>query len=90
MDLWVNLILRYAGLILRMELTYNTRLIGNNLLHTKYGLSVMYNNLRLLIIVFFETNGSQTMLQSNSTNPAINSIQLMMLAWNVYWVHRSI
>jgi hypothetical protein len=35
----------------------------------------MYNNLRPTNNRF-ETNGSQTILQSNSTNPAINSIQI--------------
>jgi hypothetical protein len=69
---------RYAGShFYEWGLTYNTRLIDdNNLLHAKYGLSVMYNNLRPTNNRFFETNGSQTILQSNSTNPAINSIQI--------------
>ncbi len=69
---------RYAGShFYEWGLTYNTRLISdNNLLHAKYGLSVMYNNLRPTNNRFFETNGSQTILQSNSTNPAINSIQI--------------
>lgn len=45
-------------------LTYNTRILKNaNLLHVKYGLSVMYNNLRPTNNRFFVKNGNQTELQ---------------------------
>ncbi|MBX9889530.1 MAG: hypothetical protein K2Y30_16550 [Flavobacteriaceae bacterium] len=69
---------RYAGShFYEWGLTYNTRLIDdNNLLHAKYGLSVMYNNLRPTNNRFFETSGDQTILQSNTINPAANSIRI--------------
>jgi hypothetical protein len=58
-------------------ITYNTRISkNNNLLHAKYGLSVMYNNLRPTNNRFFETNGDQTILQTNASNPAFNSIRI--------------
>jgi hypothetical protein len=47
-------------------LTYNTRLFKDaNLLHAKYGLSVMYNNLRATDNRSFVVNGDQTNLQVN-------------------------
>ena len=49
--------------------TYNTRIFSNNnLLHAKYGLSVMYNNLRPTENRFFVKNGEQTELQTGSVN----------------------
>ena len=48
--------------------TYNTRLLkNNNLLHLKYGYSVMYNNLRPTDNRVFVKNGNQTDLQVNGT-----------------------
>ena len=48
-------------------LTANYRLLKtNNLLHLKYGFSVMYNNLRPTGNRSFETNGDQTNLQTNA------------------------
>jgi hypothetical protein len=42
-------------------LTLNSRILkNNNLLHAKYGLSLMYNNLRPTGNRYFETNGNQT------------------------------
>jgi len=47
-------------------LTYNTRLFKNdNLLHAKYGLSVMYNNIRPTDNRSFVVNGNQTNLDVN-------------------------
>jgi hypothetical protein len=47
--------------------TYNTRILkNNNLLHAKYGLSVMYNNLRPTDNRSFVLNGNQTLLQTNA------------------------
>ncbi|TDD78705.1 hypothetical protein [Flavobacterium caseinilyticum] len=47
--------------------TYNTRIFKNyNLLHAKYGLSVMYNNLRATDNRFFAVNGNQTNLELNA------------------------
>lgn len=44
--------------------TYNTRIFkNNNLLHAKYGLSLMYNNLRPTDNRYFVKNGEQTDLQ---------------------------
>ena len=46
-------------------LTYNTRILKNaNLLHAKYGFSVMYNNLRPTDNRLFVKNGNQTELQT--------------------------
>ncbi|WP_414000178.1 hypothetical protein ACMDB5_06390 [Flavobacterium sp. W1B] len=47
-------------------LTYNTRMLKNdNLLHAKYGFSVMYNNLRPIANRSFVVNGNQTNLEVN-------------------------
>lgn len=47
--------------------TYNTRILkNNNLLHAKYGLSVMYNNLRPTSNRNFDVVGNQTLLQINA------------------------
>lgn len=49
--------------------TSNTRLFKNdNLLHLKYGFSVMYNNLRPTDNRLFVTNGDQTNLETSSVN----------------------
>jgi hypothetical protein len=58
-------------------ITYNTRILKeNNLLHFKYGFSVMYNNLRPTENRFFEKEGEQTVLMSNTIDPAQNSISI--------------
>tara|TARA_R110000868_G_scaffold44106_2_gene147696 strand:+ start:5078 stop:6142 length:1065 start_codon:yes stop_codon:yes gene_type:complete len=68
--------------------TSNTRLFKNaNLLHLKYGFSVMYNNLRPTDNRFFEANGNETILQTNSNVPAANSINIEEARFkNVYLV----
>lgn len=49
--------------------TFNTRIAKeNNLLHAKYGLSLMYNNLRPTDNRYFVTNGDQTDLVSHPIN----------------------
>jgi hypothetical protein len=49
--------------------TSNTRLFKNdNLLHLKYGFSVMYNNLRPTDNRLFVTNGNQTILETSAIN----------------------
>ena len=49
--------------------TANTRLFKNdNLLHLKYGISVMYNNLRPTYNRLFVANGNQTDLETSSVN----------------------
>ncbi|MFH6993775.1 hypothetical protein [Flavobacterium sp. FlaQc-48] len=49
--------------------TYNSRLMKNdNLLHAKYGLSLMYNNIRPTENRNFVVNGNQTVLQTNAIN----------------------
>lgn len=49
--------------------TYNSRLMKNdNLLHAKYGLSLMYNNIRPTDNRSFVVNGDQTVLQINAIN----------------------
>ena len=48
-------------------LTYNTRIFKkHNLLHAKYGFSVMYNNLRPIDNRYFQKNGDQTLLATSS------------------------
>jgi hypothetical protein len=50
-------------------ITYNSRILkNNNLLHAKYGLSLMYNNLRPTDNRYFEKNGNQTGLVTSSVN----------------------
>jgi hypothetical protein len=50
-------------------LTYNTRILKeNNLLHFKYGLSLMYNNLRATDDRYFVKNGSQTDLVASTVH----------------------
>lgn len=50
-------------------LSYNTRIMkNNNLLHAKYGLSLMYNNLRPTDNRYFAENGKQTNLVTSATN----------------------
>lgn len=49
--------------------TYNSRLMKNdNLLHAKYGLSLMYNNIRPTDNRNFVVDGDQTVLQTNAIN----------------------
>lgn len=49
--------------------TYNSRLMkNNNLLHAKYGLSLMYNNIRPTDNRTFVVNGNQTNLEVNTVN----------------------
>ena len=49
--------------------TYNSRLIKkDNLLHAKYGLSLMYNNIRPTDNRTFVVNGNQTNLKVNTVN----------------------
>lgn len=49
--------------------TYNSRLMKNdNLLHAKYGLSLMYNNIRPTDNKSFVVNGDQTVLETNPVN----------------------
>jgi hypothetical protein len=48
-------------------LTYNSRILNNNnLLHAKYGFSLMYNNLRATDNRFFAVDGKQTNLELNT------------------------
>ena len=58
---------RYLGShFYEIGVSYNSRLLNNsNLLHAKYGLSVMYNNLRPTNNRSFEVNGNQTNLTVN-------------------------
>lgn len=50
-------------------LTYNTRILKeDNLLHFKYGMSLMYNNLRATDNRYFQKNGEQTDLITNTVN----------------------
>jgi hypothetical protein len=50
-------------------ISYNSRIFkNNNLLHAKYGLSLMYNNLRPTDNRYFVKNGNQTDLVTSSVN----------------------
>ena len=52
-----------------LGLTLNSRIFNNhNLLHAKYGLSLMYNNLRATDNRYFVETGNQTYLQTASVN----------------------
>ncbi|MDI6048716.1 hypothetical protein QLS31_02630 [Flavobacterium sp. XS2P24] len=59
---------RYLGShFYELGVTYNTRILEkSNLLHAKYGLSVMYNNLRTTDNRNFVVNGNQTNLEVNA------------------------
>jgi hypothetical protein len=49
--------------------TWNTRILkNNNLMHAKYGLSLMYNNLRPTENRYFVENGNQTNLEVSATH----------------------
>ena len=49
--------------------TYNSRILkNNNLLHAKYGLTLMYNNLRPTDNRYFVKNGNQTNLVTSSVH----------------------
>ncbi len=49
--------------------TWNTRILkNNNLLHAKYGMSLMYNNLRPTENRLFVENGNQTNLEVSATH----------------------
>ncbi|MEN9907103.1 MAG: hypothetical protein RLZZ540_244 [Bacteroidota bacterium] len=53
-----------------LGLTYNTRILDkNNLLHAKYGLSVVYNNLR-------PTDNREFVTNDNQTNLVVNPVDL--------------
>ncbi len=59
----------YGSHFYEWGLTLNSRILkNNNLLHAKYGLSVMYNNLRPANNRFFEENGEQTNLIVSSNH----------------------
>ncbi len=50
-------------------LTWNTRILkDHNLLHAKYGMSLMYNNLRPTDNRIFVENGNQTVLETSAIN----------------------
>lgn len=59
---------RYIGShFYELGVTYNTRILPEgNLLHAKYGLSLMYNNLRASDNRNFVVNGNQTNLEVNA------------------------
>lgn len=61
---------RYAGShFYEWGITWNSRLMkNNNLLHAKYGLSMMYNNLRPTDNRYFVENGNQTNLETAPIN----------------------
>ncbi|HLA56771.1 MAG TPA: hypothetical protein VK623_11750 [Flavobacterium sp.] len=61
---------RYAGShFYEWGFTYNTRILkNNNLLHAKYGMSLMYNNLRPTDNRYFVENGQQTNLETAPIN----------------------
>lgn len=59
----------YGSHFYEWGITYNTRLSKtDNLLHAKYGFSVMYNNLRPTDNRSFDVSGNQTNLQTNAIN----------------------
>ncbi|MBN9284002.1 MULTISPECIES: hypothetical protein [unclassified Flavobacterium] len=65
-------------------LTFNTRIMkNNNLLHAKYGMSLVYNNLRAVDNQYFVKNNDQTELVTSSTwlsESRLRNIQLIFPA----------
>ena len=63
-------------------ITYNSRILkNNNLLHAKYGFSVMYNNLRPTDNRLFVKNGNQTELQTSAIDlneSRLRNVQLVL------------
>ena len=73
---------RYLGShFYELGVTYNSRILENdNLLHAKYGLSVMYNNLR-------PTDNRSFVVNGNQTDPVLNAKDLSDSRFrNVYLV----
>jgi len=65
--------------------TYNSRLMKNdNLLHAKYGLSLMYNNIRPTNNRTFVVNGDQTNLEVNSIHLTESRFRNVYLAVPVH------
>lgn len=68
-----------------LGLTYNTRILkNNNLLHAKYGASLMYNNLRPTDNRLFVKNGNQTELQTASVNLDDSRLRNVQLVFPVH------
>lgn len=66
-------------------LTYNTRIFKNdNLLHVKYGFSVMYNNLRPTDNRLFVKNGNQTELQTAAIDLKESRLRNVQLVFPVH------
>lgn len=66
-------------------LTYNTRIFKNdNLLHAKYGFSVMYNNLRPTENRLFVKNGDQTALQTAALQLKESRLRNVQLVFPVH------
>ena len=66
-------------------LTYNSRILKNhNLLHAKYGFSVMYNNLRPTENRFFVKNGNQTDLQTAALDLKESRLRNVQLVFPVH------
>lgn len=65
--------------------TYNSRLMKNdNLLHAKYGLSLMYNNIRPTDNRSFVVNGDQTILEENPVHLTESRFRNVYLAVPVH------
>uniref|UniRef100_UPI00260459FD hypothetical protein n=1 Tax=Flavobacterium sp. TaxID=239 RepID=UPI00260459FD len=65
--------------------SYNTRILkNNNLLHFKYGWSVVYNNLRPTDNRYFEEVGDQTYLQTAGTNLKDSRFKNVNLVFPMY------
>lgn len=66
-------------------LTYNTRIFKNhNLLHAKYGFSVMYNNLRPTDNRLFVKNGNQTELQTATVDLKESRLRNVQLVFPIH------
>lgn len=66
-------------------LTYNSRLLKDaNLLHAKYGFSVMYNNLRATDNRSFVVDGQQTNLEVNPVNYKDSRFRTVSLVFPVH------
>lgn len=66
-------------------LTYNTRILKNaNLLHAKYGFSVMYNNLRPTSNRLFVKNGNQTNLENSLYDLSESRLRNVQLVFPIH------
>ena len=76
----------YGSHFYEVGITYNTRLAkASNLLHLKYGLSFMWNNLRPVNNQNFGVNGNQTTLQTNAIQQVDSRFRNVYLVFPIHF-----